>query len=97
MTKWFARKEIVEEIISEEEKTRRALLKVARQLEKNNSFRHSFLKGIVTGVGTFLGATIVVGLLLGLLSQLLDITKQVDAIRIIIDRTDIEQVVKQNN
>lgn len=97
MPNWFVRKEQIEEILSEEEKLRRSIDKLNNNLRRQISWRHTFLRAIVTGVGTFLGATIVAGILLGLLSQILDTSKQIDAFKIIIEKTSIDEVVNNGN
>jgi len=56
------------------------LKKLIKGLEKQNSFKRSFLMSVIQGVGGVIGATIVAGMLLFVLSKFIHSVEQVPLI-----------------
>ncbi len=65
-------------------------------IEKQNSFAHTFKRGIFRGLGTAIGATVIAAIAFAIFGQVVDSVDDVPIIRDIIDQANIEATVEEN-
>ncbi len=61
------------------------LKQLNENLDKSNSFLHTFARGIVQGIATAIGATIIAGFLIALLTQIVKSIDDVPFLKALID------------
>lgn len=82
--------------MSESQLMNHNLVKVAKQLEKANSFKLLFIRGIIMGVGTAIGATIIAGIVIAMLVKFLNVAESFPILNDLLKQSNIQEMIESS-
>ncbi|MFW5702592.1 MAG: DUF5665 domain-containing protein [Candidatus Dojkabacteria bacterium] len=83
--------------LNEEKQTKQLIRKINQNLYRQVSLKHNILRGIAFGTGTVIGASIFGGIAVALISQMINFSEDLPVLRIVVDESNIEEVIDEQN